>query len=132
MDLVLKRTEFSEDGIFGVLRTDQGAFVAYTLERAYENEDGHYLPKIPAGIYQCKRGAHRLNGMDHDFTTFEVMRVHGHWGLLFHWGNTNRDSSGCILIGMERGERAILKSRIAFSFFMRIQDGVDEFCLNIE
>ena len=53
--------------------------------------------------------------------------------ILFHRGNTHRDTEGCVLIGSTRGtlhgEPAVLGSRKAFADFMDSLDGVDEFTL---
>ena len=74
--------------------------------------------------------------MTADFETFEVLGVEGHTGLLFHWGNFNRDSEGCILTGEEdftsdSGERMVTASRKAFAEFMDMQKGVDSFLLAV-
>jgi hypothetical protein len=135
MDLTLTRTDFRSDGIFGFLHTDSGFEVARTLEHAYL-KGAEWLPKIPPGRYACVRGPHRLAGMKSDFETFEVKGVTGHWGLLFHWGNFAKDSSGCVLLGRAIGRlgsvQMITDSRATFAAFMRLQAGVDEFTLTVE
>jgi hypothetical protein len=127
-------------GIFGELHVsyDDG-FFSYTLEHAYPlapgsgpTVSGTWAAKVPAGEYQCVRGHHKLGGMLDTFETFEVKNVPGHTGILFHWGNTNEDSSGCILLGEQRnGSKAILKSKMAFDRFMSVLEGTDEFTLII-
>ena len=131
MNLTLTRNEYREDGIFSTCTDEDEKEVCQTLEHSYEN-----LPKIPAGVYHCVRGAHRLNGMAGTFDTFEIQGVEGHAGLLFHWGNFQDDSSGCVLVGTERvhcedGTEMITHSRDSFRQFMQIQDGVDEFTLTV-
>ncbi|OGW44439.1 MAG: hypothetical protein A2Y66_01725 [Nitrospirae bacterium RBG_13_41_22] len=117
-----------EQGVDGAL----GAMVLY----------GHYFcsilmpddndPKrfqIPAGKYQCKR-FHGTKWKD----TFEII-VPGHTALLFHSGNTEDASLGCILLGMYpdklRGQRAILNSGFTFRNFMNLMNNVQEFDLEI-
>ena len=39
------------------------------------------------------------NGVE--FSTFEITGVAGHSGILFHAGNFNKDSDGCVLIGKQ-------------------------------
>lgn len=133
MDLTIKRLDYNDDGIFGHLEeTDSGDSVAVTLEHAYysNNGDGSYSPKLPPGDYLCVRGEHRLS-KGKPFTTFEVTNVPGHTGILFHPGNYNEDSDGCILLGTTLSFSMISESRAAFSKFMALQDGVDEFTLTV-
>lgn len=128
MDLVLNRKQFREDGIFGELRNQVGDLIAVTLEHAFPAAGG-YAPVIPQGTYDCVRGEHYLHGMTEPFTTFEVSGVDGHAGLLFHWGNFNRDSEGCILLGdsiraPDQSAWMVTDSRVAFEKFMSSQDGL--------
>lgn len=87
--LSLARYCFLTDCTLGVLKTPFG--VVYTLERNYGSQ-----PKIPInGVYSChwkystKFCAQRL-----------YIDVEGHQGIMFHEGNSPRDSSGCVLVGM--------------------------------
>lgn len=130
MNLRLVRKERRPDGIFSELYSES-PFPLVTLEHSYDGE-----PKIPNGTFTCVRGKHRLHGMTEDFETFEVTGVPGHSGILFHWGNFNRDSDGCILlghsVGMDGDDEMILKSREAFAQFMAVQSGLDSFILSVE
>lgn len=137
MNLTLKRNHFQPDGIFGELRDETGLVVAVTLEHAYlESPDGKWFPKIPLeGSFKCVRGKHRLHGMTEDFETFEVTGVEGHTNILLHWGNYNRDSEGCILVGEKVAEigsgEMITNSRATFAKLMKAQEGVESFQLSI-
>jgi hypothetical protein len=64
--------------------------------------------------------------MTQDFETFEILGVPGHTGILFHWGNWNKDSDGCLCLGMVRSGNAVLRSREAFANFMHMLEGVNE------
>lgn len=133
--LVLTRLQYFADGIFGTLFDSSGKQIAVTLEHSYYTND-IWMPKIPVGNYECVRGLHQLEHMDHSFETFEITGVAGHTDLLFHTGNTNDDSAGCVLLGEDVVERAdgmrmISMSRIAFEDFMSLMDGVDNFLLTI-
>lgn len=132
MNMGLKRSRAVLYGVFGTLFDESGAFLAVTLEHSYPQKDGSFLPKIPAGTYVCKRGEHRLEGMNQPFMTFEVTGVAGHSNLLFHWGNYNNDSEGCILLGTDAENTMITESRAAFARFMALQEGVDLFTLTVE
>jgi len=129
--MLLQRTNFLETGIFGSLffYGDNEEF-AKTLEHAYLQEDGKYLPKIPAGKYWCVRGTHQIS--NEFFETFEIMGVPGHTGLLFHPGNFNNDSSGCILLGEEISNFSMItESRNKFLEFMNALNGVTSFHIEI-
>ena len=136
MNIILKRTAFRKDGIFGVLLDETNNELYHTLEHAYEN-GGNYEPKIPPGSYTCKRGEHRLEHMTNSFTTFQV-DVPGHTNILFHVGNYNEDSEGCILLGIStapaltRSCDMLLNSTKAFNEFMALQSGANEFTLTVE
>lgn len=134
MKLTLKREMSSEDGIFSSLKDEKGNTFA-TLEHAYKQADGSYAPKVKPGVYQCKRGPHRLHGMTKDFETFEVMGVKGHTGILFHVGNYNKDSDGCILVGAMRmgtpDDSWIVRSKVSFNEFMSLLAGIDSFELDV-
>jgi Family of unknown function (DUF5675) len=120
--MTLTRISKGSDGIFGELRSDDGLFSCVSLEHAYALIPGIYNPKIPVGTYPCILGPHRLLGMNKSFDTFAVCGVPGHSGILFHSGNTNDDSTGCILLGKEIAgnapHRLITESKETFELFM--------------
>ena len=136
MKLILKRRNYRLDGVFGELTDEQGNCICFTLERSYADLNAleAISPKLPAGTYKCVKGPHRLKGMVQDFETFEVMNVPGHWGILFHVGNYNEDSEGCILLGEGLGTRQkngvmLTNSKKAFAKFMTLLKDVDDFQL---
>ena len=132
MDVVLTRLHYLKDGIFSKLVCGELTF--YTCEHSYETPEQTWRPKIPPGIYKCVRGLHRLEGMTQDFQTFEITGVEGHSNLLFHTGNTSRDSEGCVLVGKELilvGVPMVTQSRESFARFMALQESVDEFKLTV-
>lgn len=126
MNLSLLRIECSKDGIFSALCNESGKALFSTLEHSYDCK-----PKISDGTYTCVRGKHRLHGMKEDFETFEITGVEGHSGLLFHWGNWNKDSDGCVLIGSDRVGDTIRDSRRSFASFMELLSGLNEFRITV-
>jgi len=135
MDLLLTRKECRPDGIFSTLTTIDGGKVAETLEHAYPDAAG-FSPKIPNGVFKCVRGMHRLHGMAADFETFEITGVAGHSNLLFHWGNYNKDSEGCILLGASTafessGDKMVTNSKTTFAKFLEMQKDIDSFMLTV-
>jgi Family of unknown function (DUF5675) len=135
--LELTRIDYLQTGIFGTLIDPNNDFAVFTLEHAYpianaDSTSTNWAPKVPKGVYKCIRGQHQLKGMTEPFVTFEVTEVPGHTGILFHCGNTEADSEGCILLGMERdGDKEILQSREAFQLFIKNLEGIDQFTLVI-
>lgn len=132
--LYLTRTSKGLDGIFGTIDI-AGQIIAVTLEHSYPNGDS-FAPKIPEGVFQCVRGLHRLEGMTHDFETFEI-QVPGHTGILFHPGNFNKDSSGCVLLGSSLFYysphcRILKDSDIAFTKFMQCLDKINDISLTVQ
>lgn len=135
----LIRQLYRPDGVFSELQDDSGNHVAMALEHAF-NVDGSWIPKLSPGVYGCHRGPHRLEGMTIPFETFEVMGVPPFRGcpvsgILFHWGNWDRDSDGCILLGRaEQGSQwgeMITASRLLFKSFMSLNADVDQFTLTV-
>jgi len=134
MKLRLIRRNYRLDGIFGELTDMDDNHICFTLERSYADLSAKEClsPKLKAGTYKCVKGMHRLAGMTEDFETFEVTGVKGHWGILFHVGNYNEDSEGCILVGEGLGNRykngvMLTHSKKAFSKLMTMLKDVEEF-----
>lgn len=139
MNLVLTRKQRRPDGIFSELRDEEGNLVAQCLEHAYPSafpEGSGYEPKVPNGSFQCQRGMHRLEGMRGPFVTFEVTGVPGHSNILFHCGNYQCDSMGCVLLGQAveacGPRQMITNSRTTFAQFMELQRGLDQFTLTVQ
>lgn len=122
MPLYLNRKRCDPDGIFGELADESGERIAYTLEHSFD-----CVPKLPAGTYQCVRGSHTLHSGP--IETFEITGVPAHSGILFHYGNFDDDSDGCVLLGMGQVGNMITHSREAFAAFMDLCDGLDSFTL---
>lgn len=112
-----------------------GDIIASTLELEWK----YNVEKkscIPEGLYQCVRTYDRTtNGGLHIPVTFEIKDVPSRGGILFHVGNTAKDTQGCILLGLGFGiinkQRAILNSRLGFQMFLEALSGVNDFTLRI-
>lgn len=135
MDLTLKRTDYLDSGIFGILLDENSQQIAVTLEHSYDAHlgDGSYTSKLPNGNYTCVKGQHRLASMTSNFTTFEITDVPKCTGILFHVGNFNKDSEGCVLLGTtaepDNNPPMITNSKLAFEKFMALQADIDSFNL---
>lgn len=137
MILYLRRHSFFNYGIFGELVDGEGDRWFVTLEHAYPTDNtGEFKPKLPAGQYECVRGEHHLDHVG-ALITYEVKNVPGHTGVLFHMGNYNKDSDGCILLGTGygnclNGDKMLVNSIVAFNQFMKYCEDLPDFILTVE
>ena len=101
--LTLKRITSSLECVCGVLTLDQEP-ICLTLERAW---CGNIRNKscIPAGEYYCQPYTSKKFGK-----CYKVDNVPDRSWVLFHTGNTVKDSTGCIILGRRFGK---LNSRMA-------------------
>jgi hypothetical protein len=120
------RLEQTKDGAIGILVLD-GEIFCFTLEPDIDEVGKLY---IPSGSYQCVRfhGAKWPN-------TFEIL-VPGHSAVLFHAGNVEADTLGCVLLGSTtgklKGNRAVLNSGDTFKAFLEKTKDFKDFLLFIE
>jgi hypothetical protein len=115
--LIIRRIATGADGTFGCIIYKNKPF-ALTLEREWlGNSTG--ISCIPAGNYKCKRVDSPKFG-----NTFEVTNVPGRTHILFHKGNLDSDSHGCILVGEQfgdiKGSAGILSSKQGYNELMSI------------
>ena len=126
--IILKRVATNDYGTFGVLIYNSIPF-AVTLEPSWRDN----LPNvscIPAETYHCIRYESKKFG-----ETFLVEGVPGRSGILFHKGNVEDDTRGCILVGEEFdpvfGKPGIKMSGDGFSEFKKLIGEDDEFVLEV-
>lgn len=147
MNLLLQRNPDGRraDGIFSSLVIDDISErkIAVTVEHAYNDGPTNGAPnwqaKLYNGSFTCIRGTHTLESGE-TFETFEITGVDGHTGILFHWGNVQENSKGCVCTGEEfiaapvspLHEDMVTNSRTTFASFMAVQAGVDSFILTVE
>jgi len=121
--LELKTVAVLEDGCFSVLLWDGRPF-AVSVEHTFA--DGR--PIITQDAYKCTRSAYIKGG----YETFEI-HVEGHTRVLFHRGNTEEDSRGCVIVaasfGIIRQRAAVLDSRTGFGGLMELAAGLKEFTM---
>jgi len=127
--LELIRLETSPEwGTFGVLKLAKALFCV-TLEPPWRMNRPN-ASNIPAGQYLCKRFHSAKFGQ-----TFMVLDVPARDYILFHAGNTDDDTRGCIVlaeyVGKLKGNRAVLNSGATFNRFMGALLGYDEAHLTI-
>ena len=132
--MIIQRWVATEDGTLG----RAGEF--YTLEEE-DLQNRQNVSRIPAGTYKCVRTQYIKGG----YETFEITYVSGRTRILFHRGNTEEDTEGCILLGTTVGvlkvkdedsgewvhKLSVLNSRTAHTAFMHRYKGMDSFWLDI-
>jgi hypothetical protein len=138
MELVLKRFSFTDDGVLGVLICGNYP-ICMTLEEEWKNNQKN-ISSIPVGSYLCRR----VNTPKHG-DTFKVMDVPDRSDILFHSGNTEADTEGCILVGKEFGyirtrdddsgiiesQISVIRSKEAFAYFMELMGDRETLALHI-
>ena len=138
MEFTLKRVLLTDDGVAGVLINGSRP-VCLTLEEEWK-DNAKGISCIPNGDYLCQRVTTPKHGL-----TYQVMDVPGRTAILIHSGNTEADTEGCILVGKEYGiveakdddsgqvekQIAVLRSKEAFSEFMRIVGDKQTFALHV-
>lgn len=112
MRIEVRRISHSANGTFGVLSVN-GERPIFTLEETEE--------QIPPGTYPVELTYspkfHRL---------LPLLSVPGRSAIRLHTGNYPRDSAGCILVGMRRGQDMIVRSREALDpLILQIQQQLD-------
>jgi len=122
----IKRVAVLTSGAFGVLLSNGTPF-AVTLERTY---DPGNTVKIGNGFHECHRSRYNRGNYD----TFEIS-VPGHSRILFHKGNTELHSDGCVLVAesfaMMGDKPGIALSAEGFNEFMKRAADTDSFTLEV-
>lgn len=128
MTLKLKRTHHLKEATLGTLTIDDvKTDPIYTLENPKRATDKD--SRIPAGVYKCKP----YSGTKYK-DVYIVLDVPNRSAILFHWGNYEKDTEGCILLGNRRTtspQPMIMESKKCFERF-RSLIGKQEFTLTIE
>lgn len=123
--LQLKTVAVRPDGCFSALLWDGKPF-AVSVERTFED----VRPIIGNGSYDCQATVFQRGG----YATFEIL-VDGHTRILFHKGNTEVDSVGCVVLGTSfgqlNGQTAVLGSQGAYDTFMQLTKGLKSFTMEV-
>lgn len=110
---------------FGISKNHAPIFTLENPKRETSKDD-----RIPAGTYQCVP----YSGTKYK-NVYWVKDVPNRSAILIHWGNTQADTEGCILLGGRVGELngqpAVLESKKAFQRFRELI-GKNEFTLVVE
>ena len=126
---IIRLEESFIHGTFGVLKINKEFFCCCLeppdkLNKAFQSS-------IPAQQYTCLRYDSPKFG-----ETFQIMNVPGRTNVLFHPGNSVKDTAGCPILGQYKaklmGNRGIMNSGNTFHQFMAVLDGYDKAHLTIK
>ena len=125
MKLILRRKIDTGFETLGKLFLED-KFLCYTLEDTYRAIKIKHKTRIPAGIYELALrafGSHfvryvkKFEDIAHK-GMIQIMNVLGFTDILFHIGNSIKDTSGCILVGVdyreEDGRLYLVNSTVAY------------------
>ena len=105
MQLTLVRYSGTENDTLGLLYID-GQFECYTLEDEHRNKKVYGETRIPASVYRLN--FRRVGSMHKRYAVkfpdihkgmLHVEQVNNFTNILFHIGNDEDDTAGCILVG---------------------------------
>lgn len=82
---------------------------------------------IPAGSYEIIHHVSPKFGK-----CLWVLNVPYFQGILFHAGNTAKDTHGCILVGINKQKGMLMSSRMTLNFLLKELEGIDDIELIIE
>jgi len=115
MKLLLHRYYDSGDDTLGILyyrdKNKDVRFI-YTVEDEYREIKVHGETRIPQGFYNlklrkfgkfydryCKSSIEIIRAFTQKWGVLEIENVQGFGDILIHTGNSERDSSGCVIVG---------------------------------
>lgn len=123
MDIIVRRFVSDRDSTLSEIRVDD-RFICFGLEDEHRADKIPGETRIPQGRYQVRLrtfgGFHKR--YQNIFPGFhkgmlEVMDVPGFTDILIHIGNTDKDTAGCLLVGLgctTAGGITIQSSRLAY------------------
>ena len=128
MKLQLVRVQFGEDAVNGMLFID-GVFECYTLEDQYQEVKVYGETCIPEGTY--KLGFRKEGGFHNRYKErfanhvgmIEILDIPNFKYVLFHLGNSDENTAGCILVGSSQQDLDLSKdgwissSKLAYKNF---------------
>ncbi len=128
---IIRLTRNPDDATLGVVLANKIPFCV-SLERP-DRLNAKNEGCIPFGEYDCVRteNRHLSNGMFLPIA-YEVLKVPGRKGILFHAGNTILDTRGCILLGKSFEAQGIIsQSKLAITAFHEMLKSSQKFLLHI-
>lgn len=126
MKLELKRLCYKETYTIGKLYVD-GQYLCDTLEDVPREVKVQDQTCIPKGTYSV------ILSMSNRFKKIMplLLNVPGFEGIRIHSGNTDKDTSGCILVGRNKVKGMVVNSHICFDALMKRLEGQSEIEITI-
>jgi hypothetical protein len=116
VNLLIIRETFTEVSTIGNLYLD-GEWLCDTLENPYIDNQ-RSISCIPAGQYKVRLRTARESATK-NYLHLLVQEVPDRSLILFHSGNTSKDTRGCILVGIGREQDLVKNSRLAMELLMK-------------
>ena len=116
-NFILEREVFTDKSIIGSLYMNSHK-ICDTLELPYNNNNKN-VSAIPTGLYDlCVRSG--ADSTKYKYVHLQVLEVPNRSFILFHIGNSAKDSKGCILTGMSRQTDMVLNSKKSHTLLMQV------------
>ena len=116
INLLLIRDTFSKESTIGELFLN-GERICDTLENPWVDNQRN-ISCIPEGIYPVRLRLPRESGT-RDYIHLLVKEVKDRDYILIHIGNTAKDTSGCILVGLGTQQNIVSNSTLAMDLLIK-------------
>ena len=116
INLLLIRDTFSKESTIGELFLN-GERMCDTLENPYINNEKN-ISCIPEGVYKVRLRLARESAT-RDYLHLLIQDVPNRKWILVHRGNTAKDTSGCILVGLGSKQDFVGNSILAMDLLMK-------------
>jgi hypothetical protein len=116
INLLIIRDTFTKESTIGELFLN-GERICDTLENPYINNERN-ISCIPEGRYKVRLRLARESAT-RDYLHLLVQDVPNRDYILFHRGNSAKDTSGCILVGLGSQQDFVQNSRLAMDLLMK-------------
>ena len=116
INLLLIRDTFSKKSTIGELFLN-GERICDTLENSWQDNQRN-ISCIPEGVYPVRLRLPRESAT-RDYLHLLVQEVSNRDWILFHRGNTAKDTSGCILVGLGTEQDVVHNSVLAMDLLMK-------------
>ena len=116
INLLLIREVFTEESTAGTLYLN-GERVADTLENPYLDNQRN-ISSIPSGQYKVRLRLARESAT-RDYLHLLVQEVKDRSYILFHIGNTAKETRGCVLVGLSRQQDRVNNSKLAMDLLIK-------------
>ena len=116
INLLLIRDTFSKESTIGELFLN-GERICDTLENPWQDNQRN-ISCIPEGVYKVRLRLARESA-SRDYLHLLVQEVPNRDFILFHRGNTAKDTSGCILVGLGSQQDVVNNSVLAMDLLIK-------------